>query len=55
MLDKNNRLNDPTEVLKRGFTITLRNGEVVKDMGLLRQGDVIETRFRDGEVASEVK
>lgn len=55
MLDKNNRLNDPTEVLKRGFTITLRNGEVVKDKGLLRQGDVIETRFRDGEVASEVK
>lgn len=55
MLDKNNRLNDPTEVLKRGFTITLRNGEVVKDVGLLRQGDVIETRFRDGEVASEVK
>lgn len=55
MLDKNNRLNDPSEVLKRGFTITLRNGEVIKDVGLLRQGDVLETRFRDGEVVSEVK
>jgi exodeoxyribonuclease VII large subunit len=55
MLDKNNRLNDPFEVLKRGFTITLRNGEVVKDFGMLMQGDVIETRFRDGNIASEVR
>lgn len=55
MLEKNNRLNDPSEVLKRGFTITLRNGEVIKDRDLLRLGDVIETRFRDGQVSSEVK
>ncbi|GAO30359.1 exodeoxyribonuclease VII large subunit [Geofilum rubicundum] len=46
MLDKNNRLNDPSEVLKRGFTVTLRNGEVIKDVQLLNQGDLIETRFR---------
>lgn len=55
MLDKNNRLNDPSEVLKRGFTITLRNGEVIKDVGMLGRGDVLETRFRDGEVTSVVK
>lgn len=55
MLDKHNRLNDPLEVLKRGFTITVRNGEVIKDVRLLQQGDVIETRFRDGNVNSEVR
>ncbi len=55
MLDKNNRLNDPTGVLKRGFTLTLRNGEVIKDVGFLQRGDVIETLFRDGKVKSEVK
>ena len=54
MLDKNNQLNDPSKVLKRGFTLTVRNGEVIKDGGLLLPGDVIETRFRDGEVSSEV-
>ncbi|MCA1744996.1 MAG: exodeoxyribonuclease VII large subunit, partial [Bacteroidales bacterium] len=55
MLDKQNRLNDPLEVLKRGFTITVRHGEVIKDVRLLHPGDVIETRFRDGNVNSEVR
>jgi len=55
MLDKNMHLNDPLEVLKRGFTITVLKGKVVKDAGDLSGGDLLETHFRDGKVLSEVR
>ena len=52
--EKNNHLNDPVHILKRGFTLTYLNGIVVKDGQALSPGDRIQTRFRDGEVASVV-
>lgn len=46
---------NPKEVLKRGYTITLKNGKVVKDSSTLAVGDKIETHFFSGHITSEVK
>ncbi len=46
---------DPIHVLKRGFSITLKNGEVLKNNEKLQPGDRIETQFAEGKVKSVVE
>lgn len=52
----NNSLNflDPGNVLKRGFSITSVNGEVVKDIEQVKQDDLIDTRLYHGFIKSRV-
>ena len=45
----------PENLLKRGYTITLRNGKIVKSAVGFSEKDTLETRFSDGSVWSEVK
>ena len=45
---------DPTLLLRRGYSITLHNGKVVKDVATLHAGDEIETRVANGSVRSKV-
>ncbi len=45
---------DPTLLLRRGYSITLHNGKVVKDVSVLRAGDELETRLAYGSVRSKV-
>jgi exonuclease VII large subunit len=45
---------NPENVLKRGYTITSLNGLIVKNARSLKEGDLIDTRFSDGEVRSKV-
>ncbi len=44
----------PENVLRRGYTITSMNGVIVKESAMLREGDLIETAFRDGKIRSRV-
>lgn len=53
--EKNNQLNDPFEMLKRGYTLTYFEGKLIKDSTTLDTGNIIETHFRDGNVTSIVK
>jgi exodeoxyribonuclease VII large subunit len=46
---------DPTSILNRGYSITSRNGAIVKDAGILAEGDVLETRLHKGKVQTIVK
>lgn len=46
---------DPEIPLKRGYSITLHNGHVMKDASLLHPGDIITTRLAQGVITSEVK
>ena len=46
---------DPELPLKRGYSITLHNGHVIKDASQLKTGDIITTRLANGNVTSEVK
>jgi exodeoxyribonuclease VII large subunit len=51
------RLSDasPERLLKRGYTITMKDGRPVKSASQLRNGDKIVTCMKDGEVRSTVE
>jgi exodeoxyribonuclease VII large subunit len=46
---------DPTLLLKRGYSITLKDGKAVRDVQQLQTGDEIEARLANGTVHSTVK
>jgi exodeoxyribonuclease VII large subunit len=48
-------LNDPTHILKKGYSITMKNGKNIKNAAALKKGDVIETLFYKGKKQSEIK
>lgn len=48
------RLLNPENVLKRGFTLTLKNGKIVKSVTEVDLDEAIETRFADGNVKSKI-
>jgi exodeoxyribonuclease VII large subunit len=48
------RLLNPDNILKRGYSLTLKNGEIVKSVRELKLNDVIETSFADGKVKSKI-
>ena len=48
------RLLNPENVLKRGFTLTLKDGKIVKSVKQLHPGEELETRFSDGKVKSKI-
>ena len=48
------RLVDPQNILKRGYSLTMLNGKIVKSVGQLQKGDLLETRLSDGTVESNV-
>ena len=45
---------DPTLLLKRGYSITLKDGKAVRDASTLHPGDTIETRLANGHIHSTV-
>lgn len=54
IFDKTLTILNPDNVLKRGYTITTRNGIIIKKSDILESNDSIETRFIDGVVSSIV-
>ena len=55
MLAQRAQLMDPKLLLSRGYSITLHKGKAVRNASQLKAGDVITTRFEQGEVESVVK
>lgn len=49
------KLISPENILKKGYTLTIRNNKIVKSSLELKDGDTITSRFYDGDVVSEVK
>ncbi|MBR4730817.1 MAG: exodeoxyribonuclease VII large subunit, partial [Prevotella sp.] len=45
---------DPTLLLKRGYSMTMKDGKIIRDASTLRPGDEIETRLANGTVRSTV-
>jgi len=45
---------DPVNVLKRGYTITSINGNILKKCDQLKKEDIIDTRFSDGSITSKI-
>ena len=46
---------DPALLLKRGYSITLKDGKSVRSASQLKSGDIIETKFAEGSVKAEVE
>ena len=46
---------DPALLLKRGYSITLKDGKSVRDASILHPGDEIETRLANGLIHSTVQ
>lgn len=53
-IEKNISLLDPVNILKRGFTITLKDGKAIKSLADVKPGDKMSTLTVDGEINSEV-
>lgn len=53
-LEKTLEILSPEKVLARGYTITYKNGLLIKEAKDLADNDLIETKFRDGVIASRV-
>lgn len=51
-LDSELKLANPATVLQRGYSITLKNGALLKSAKDVKKGDRIETILHDGRVAS---
>lgn len=53
----NTRLNDlnPKATLKRGYSVVMKKGEIVKSVKTLEKGDIINTILHEGEVESIVE
>ncbi len=45
----------PDEILRRGYSITVANGKVVKNASQLQPGDALRTIFCEGEISSIVQ
>lgn len=53
--EKHLELSSPDNILKKGYTLTLKNGKVIKSKDSVKSGDKITTRFSDGNIESIVK
>lgn len=53
-LEEKLRILDPQNVLKRGYSITLKNGKAVNSAAELKDGDKVMTRLGTGEFTSTV-
>ena len=54
LLEEKAKSLDPALLLRRGYSITLKDGHALRDASLLRPGDEIETRLEKGIIKSTV-
>lgn len=49
------RLLDPMIILKRGYTMLLRDGEIIASVNRLNKGDKVDLLFSDGKTSAEIQ
>jgi exodeoxyribonuclease VII large subunit len=54
-IEKTIALLDPANILKRGYSITLKDGKLVNKMNDVKEGDLLTTIIADGSIASTVR
>jgi exodeoxyribonuclease VII large subunit len=55
LIEEKARSLDPALLLSRGYSMTMRDGKIVRDPQTLHKGDEIETRLEKGTIKSIVK
>jgi exodeoxyribonuclease VII large subunit len=53
-LEKSVALLDPMQVVRRGYSMTLKDGKVLQSVSQVKQGDRITTILADGSIQSTV-
>lgn len=48
------RLLDPENVLRRGFTLSMKDGQIIKSVQQIQPGDVVDTIFADGKISGKI-
>ena len=54
LMENETRLSSPERLLKKGYSLTFKNGKLVKSSAQLKKGDAISSRFFDGTTDSVV-
>jgi exodeoxyribonuclease VII large subunit len=54
LIEKTVELLNPKNTLKRGFSMTTKNGKIITSKTLLKENDIIETHFADGKIQAKV-
>ena len=54
LLQQRIQAQDPELLLKRGYSITLKDGKSIRSASELKAGDIIETKFAEGSVKAQV-
>ncbi|WP_439879554.1 exodeoxyribonuclease VII large subunit [Pontibacter sp. MBLB2868] len=54
LLEMSIEANNPEKLLLRGYTLTLLNGRIIKSTKDIKNGDVLETRMKDGTLHSMI-
>ena len=49
------KMASPDYILKRGYSLALKDGKIIKHASDLRAGEELTTRFIDGEIKSIIK
>jgi exodeoxyribonuclease VII large subunit len=55
LLEKRKELVDPRNILKRGYSITIREGRAIASAHGILPGDILETRLYKGKIISKVE
>jgi exodeoxyribonuclease VII large subunit len=55
LLEARNNLVNPENILKRGYSITLSGGRIIRDTRNVMPGDMMETRLHEGSILSKVE
>ena len=48
------KLSNPDLILKRGFSITRKNGKAITDVSKLKEGEILETQLFNGSLESKI-
>ncbi len=54
LLEMSIEANNPERLLLRGYTLTLLNGKIIKSIKEAKDGDIVETRVKDGTLHSMI-
>lgn len=55
IFENNIAISNPSNLLKKGYSITLLDSKIIRNSKKLKDGDVIETIFNDGKVKSVIQ
>ncbi|NPA37479.1 MAG: exodeoxyribonuclease VII large subunit [Chlorobi bacterium] len=54
LYEKELELSDPVNVLKRGYSVTYKDGKTIKSVKEIKEGDELVTKLQDGDIKSIV-